>query len=740
MSAPGGDGSSPEMAERYGDFELQRLIATGGMAEIYLATHGGLGDFSRSVVVKRMLPQLAVRPDFVQMFLDEARLAANLTHPNIVQVFNLGEVDKSYYIAMELVDGPHLGTLFAHSLRMRKPLPIEHCVYVVARASDGLHYAHERADPATGLPLEIVHRDISPQNILVSRQGDVKVTDFGVAKAATQQTKTRTGIIKGKVAYMSPEQCLGELVDRRTDVFALGIVLYELVTRRRLFRDKSDLLIMQKITGEDVPPPSSHNKELDAELDAICLRALARDRSARYASAAELSEALDTWLGERAGGDARAQLQRWLEQNALELTLGAQADRSSPSIVTENVRSTPPAERTAATPSLNSLTRTDAAGKSLTELAPPEPVLASVAEPTRQAPSPARGQPEKSSSEEGTAPANASLPDATVLPADSEATSIAPADFVLPPPARRTHATTALVGAAAATVALALLLLVAWDRDDNGPPAPSTSPVASFPTSAPVDAPAAPSARPAASASAAAMGRITVESVPSGVPILVDDERVAGKTPFTFEHAPGTVKLQAQFSDQPPLGETIEVAPGEERSVRLLALVPLVVKSDPAKAKVRLDGELLGETPLEKPGLVRPERKVRVRLELAGHTPLERELTPAAGVPLVVEATLEKPRAEARIPVERKPAFGFLNMRSTPWVNVRIQSNGQRLGATILAQAKVPAGRQTLVLTNAEQGINEALTVVVPENKAVSVTLEWEKKGADWRIKAKTIK
>src|ERR1041384_7938754 len=145
------------------------------MAEIYLAKHDSFGGFTRTVVVKRMLPQLAVRPDFVQMFLDEARLAANLNHPNIVSVFNLGEVPgpanqgKSYFIAMEFVDGPHLGSLFAHSLRMRKPLPIDLCAYVVARAADGLHYAHEQSDPATGADLNLVHRDISPQNILVSR-------------------------------------------------------------------------------------------------------------------------------------------------------------------------------------------------------------------------------------------------------------------------------------------------------------------------------------------------------------------------------------------------------------------------------------------------------------------------------------------------------------------------------------------------------------------------------------------
>ena len=308
--------------ERYGDFDLKKLIATGGMAEIYLARQAGL-DVARTVVVKRMLPQLAVRADFVQMFLEEARLAAGMTHPNIVSVFHLGEVDGSYFIAMEFIDGPHLGQLFAHSLRLHMPLPIEYCTYLVARAADGLHYAHEHCDPATNATLNVVHRDVSPQNILISRTGAVKVTDFGVAKASTHQSKTRTGVIKGKVAYMSPEQCLGEQVDRRTDVFALGIVLYELLTRRRLFRDKSDMLAMQRITSVDVAPPSTINPAIDATLDGICLRALARDRTARTPSAAELSEVLDAWLVAQRVGDTRAHLQDWFEQHAAELTIGA---------------------------------------------------------------------------------------------------------------------------------------------------------------------------------------------------------------------------------------------------------------------------------------------------------------------------------------------------------------------------------------------------------------------------------
>lgn len=341
------------MTEKLGDYELIQHIATGGMAEIFLARLSSLGGFSRTLVVKRMLPQLAAREEFVKMFLDEARLAAQLHHPNIAQVLNLGKSDGHYFMAMELVDGPHLGALFARSLRKRKPLPLPLCAYICARAADGLHFAHELCDPHSGHNLHIVHRDISPQNILVSRYGDVKVTDFGVAKADSQSTMTRTGVIKGKVSYMSPEQCLGEKVDRRTDVFALGIVLYEMLTRRRLYREKSDLLVMQKITEYDVPPASEENPRVEPELDAICAKALAKDRDERFSSTLELSAALEQWLAGQQELESRAKLGHWIDAHAPDLSFELDTQLSTPGLATAQIDSGD-TENTVATPALGS--------------------------------------------------------------------------------------------------------------------------------------------------------------------------------------------------------------------------------------------------------------------------------------------------------------------------------------------------------------------------------------------------
>lgn len=726
------------MSERYGEYELLRLIATGGMAEIYLARHDGVAGLSRMVVVKRMLPQLAVRQDFVRMFLDEARLAAKLNHPNIVQVFNLGEVDQSYYIAMDFVDGPHLGALFAHSLRQRAPLPVELCVQIVARAADGLHYAHEVHDPVTGAALTIVHRDISPQNVLVSRYGDVKVTDFGVAKASTQQTKTRTGIIKGKVAYMSPEQCLGESVDRRTDVFALGIVLYELLTRRRLFREKSDLLIMQKITSETVAPPSSVNKDIDAELDAICAKALARKREERFQSASELAEALDAWLASHSRGDPRLQLQRWFDKNAAELVVSTRDELSTPDGATARMRTAPPTnpgEATAATPSLNSAETVmsnperRAAARRVEPAEPTQlradPLTESSAE-VEQTSEPEQFVPTSEGSDDEPTTRSLSRAELDELRQDQP-----PEPDLGPVVVPRNHRLPIAAGVVAALAALAIIVAVATSGD-RGPAVVSLANAdAGSPTT---------DADPATVRQAPA--RVRVESEPAGVNIVIDDDRIVGKSPASFERPAGPIKVTAQFADQPPVDVEVQLAAGEERVIRLLAKVPLQVKTTPPRAKVRVGNVLKGETPFLEKALIVPEQDVAVRMELDGYEPVERVVRAVPGQTLVVDATLvaavrkrppEQPRAKPADP-------GFLNMRSTPWVNVRVAGGGN-LGATIFNNQKVPSGRQTLVLANPELGISDTLQVTIPEGKPLSVTLEWEKKpSGGWRIKSKVIK
>ncbi|GHG72574.1 serine/threonine-protein kinase [Comamonas sp. JC664] len=285
--------------ETYGRYQLLKRLATGGMAQIYLARPQG-ADPDKRVVVKRILPHLAENDDFVKMFLDEARIAARLNHPNVVQIFDLGAQDDSFFIAMEYIHGDDLRQLWKHSELRGHPLPVALVCRILIEACAGLDYAHKRTDPSTGRPLGIVHRDISPQNILVNFEGGVKVVDFGIAKAADQATVTRSGVLKGKYSYMSPEQAAGMRVDCRSDIFALGIVLYELLTGTRLFKRPNDIQTLTAVSECRVIPPSQVTARVPADLDAIVLKALAKEVSERYQEAAELQHALEDWLRARA--------------------------------------------------------------------------------------------------------------------------------------------------------------------------------------------------------------------------------------------------------------------------------------------------------------------------------------------------------------------------------------------------------------------------------------------------------
>src|SRR4051812_22615795 len=281
--------------ETYGSYQLIKRLATGGMAQIYLARQKGPEGFEKLLVVKRILPHLAENADFVRMFLDEARIAARLNHPNIVQIFNLGAQDDSYFIAMEYIHGEDVRKVWKRSEQKGTVMPTHLVCRVIMEACSGLDYAHKKADQ-NGKPLGIVHRDVSPQNILVTFEGGVKVVDFGIAKAADQAVVTRSGVLKGKYSYMSPEQALGKKLDQRSDIFALGVVLYELLTGTRLFKRANDIQTLNAVTECNVPPPSEVDEDIPKDLDAIVLKALAKEPQDRYEYAVHLQMALEEWL------------------------------------------------------------------------------------------------------------------------------------------------------------------------------------------------------------------------------------------------------------------------------------------------------------------------------------------------------------------------------------------------------------------------------------------------------------
>lgn len=267
-----------------GRYELVAHLATGGMAEIFLARERGLAGLERLVVIKRILPNLAGDSSFVDMFLREARIIARLNHPNVIQIFELGEEDGNYYIAMEYIHGSTVREMQVLAEKTGSLLPVEVTCSITDQAARGLHAAHELRG-LDGNPLGVIHRDISPHNLMCTTEGFVKVLDFGVAKASRGVEATHSGHLKGKFAYMSPEQCQGLKLDRRADIFALGIVTWESLTGKRLFKREKDLDMMRAVVQEASPPPSHYNPEVPAEIDRVVLRALHKDREERYQSA-----------------------------------------------------------------------------------------------------------------------------------------------------------------------------------------------------------------------------------------------------------------------------------------------------------------------------------------------------------------------------------------------------------------------------------------------------------------------
>lgn len=281
-----------DSAQRY---RVVEKLESGGMAEVFRAESEGLQGFRKQVAIKRVLPHLSSKKKFISMFLDEARLSAQLSHSNCVQVFDIGVGDNAFFIVMEFVDGANLKSIVEHIKKTGRDFPVEAAVYISLELCKGLSYAHELTDN-NGVPLHIVHRDMSPPNVLITKNGEVKIVDFGLAKANSQLEKSEPGIIKGKFSYLSPEAAMGQEVDARTDVFAVGIILWELLAGQRLFLGDTDFQTVKRVQAANVPAISGINKKVPQDLEKIIAKSLARDPSQRYATARELGNDLTKFL------------------------------------------------------------------------------------------------------------------------------------------------------------------------------------------------------------------------------------------------------------------------------------------------------------------------------------------------------------------------------------------------------------------------------------------------------------
>lgn len=279
----------------FGPYVLLGKIAMGGMAEVFLAKRPGVEGFEKVLAIKRILPHLSDNQEFVSMFVDEAKMVSGLSHPNVVQIFELGKLEHSYFIAMEYVHGRDLRTIQKRAREKDTPVPVGLAMLITARVAAALEFAHRKKDEK-GQPLQIVHRDISPQNILISFEGDVKLTDFGIAKAAAKASTTDRGALRGKLLYMSPEQAWGKPVDRRSDVFSLGVVFYELLTGRKPWAAAQDVSVLEMVRKSEITPLRDVNPKVPPSLAAVAMKALERNHEHRYQDASEFLQDLERTL------------------------------------------------------------------------------------------------------------------------------------------------------------------------------------------------------------------------------------------------------------------------------------------------------------------------------------------------------------------------------------------------------------------------------------------------------------
>ncbi len=302
-------------------YRITERIAAGGMAEVFRGVAESLQGFRKNVAIKRVLPALTKNKKFVSMFLDEARLSLHLQHANIVQMFDIGHADDTYFIVMEFVEGVDLKAILEWRRRIGKRLTVGQTIYLIMEACKGLAYAHDVTDPETGALLGIVHRDVSPPNVLISRNGEVKMADFGLAKATSQLEITDPGVVKGKMSYLSPEAARGEEVDRRADIFAVGILLYEMLTGKRLFYGETDYQTVELVRGAKVPPIAPQNPEVEEEIEDICRKALAKRPDDRFQSATDLQDALAHYLFSRG--------LKMIQRDIADLVRGCQEDMAT---------------------------------------------------------------------------------------------------------------------------------------------------------------------------------------------------------------------------------------------------------------------------------------------------------------------------------------------------------------------------------------------------------------------------
>lgn len=700
---------------KFGKYTLLRRLAVGGMAEIFLALHRSISGFEKLLVIKRILPNLTQDQEFLQMFLDEARIAATLNHPNIAQIYDVGAVGESYFIAMEYVHGEDLRSIVRGMKKKHTTsFPLEHSLQIIGGVCAGLDYAHTRTD-LQGQPLEIVHRDISPQNVLVTFSGDIKVVDFGIARAkmAGLEQNTDRGQLKGKVPYMSPEQCRGLELDWRSDIFSAGILLFELTTGRRLFRGATEFNTLRMIVEEDYPLPSQFYAHYPADLEQIVMKSLKKEREQRYQSARDLQAELEEFVRQHRIPSSTLNLSKFLEE-IFDEKLATQREalaegKRLADIIAEEERRAP--ER----PSL--------------EFDINDPGNASSGPfPTQPGPSTSAWVEQKRSS---IARRLAMAVVALVL-----VVGVGGAIFFFTRPAETTTVVPEVMGQIDITSTPE-----GAEISVDGQPTKAKTPhvVENLRTGKTYQiklslegyrhelrevrlTPAHPNETVSLEMRAASTGIFVVNSNPRGADIFIDGRPFDGVTPVTIpELTPNEdhtvlVKL-AGYNDAT---DSASVAPGKvvDLSFELEEAELgrdecfLVVETEPEGVEVILNGKALpGVTPL-KQRLV-AGRTVKLLLKKEGYDSLRKNVRLRSGRTREVTAKL---RRERRQPVQ-PTGTGRLYFDAVPFCNVSI--DGRSYGPTPLVAVQLPAGRRRIRCSSPPIGVTKTITVNIPPDGTV---------------------
>jgi serine/threonine-protein kinase len=644
----------------FGKYALIRRLALGGMGEVFLAQQtGGVVGTERLAILKSLLPELAAQDGSIDQFLDEARVAAKLNHPNIVQMFEAGKWNDVYFIAMEYIRGENLSRIAKAARARGVKIPLHVLVRIVRDALLGLAHAHSAHDEITGTPLGVVHRDVSPQNIMVRVDGVTKVVDFGIAKAGNRSSRTATGVLKGKLQYMAPEQVQGEAVDARTDQFAMGIVLWELVTDARLFEGDNEIQLLKAVMVQPIPRPSVHTPGLPADLEAAILRMLSRDPAGRFDTCDDAADALTAWLNTGSRRVTEAEVAGWIKQ-----IVGDAVD--------ENTRNLTPSGD-------NFVLGLHGANAGVVRSLPPS--AAATTQPTvvRQAVHKSRA---------AIAVAIGSVAALGVIGIVGAITL-----SLREPTATATNATNATTTA-------------------NNPAAASSTTTSSSSKTTPATRPAV-----------LGDDGVSVElSAPVGARVLVDDQEQPGRVPLTVRGlSPGPhrivvvgddgVKIDVPYEAPAPRLSVTTTPPGAAVTVdgAPLGLTPLSTDRVPPgnhELVLRLDGH-------------KPIKEFVGELQAGELRTLARTFEKLAAQPRPTTTTTTAGTTPPPPPAPAAECFGALTLDTTPWSKVTI--DGDPYGSTPLYVRRIKGGVHKVVFENETEGLKTTRSVTTKCDEPVKL-------------------